>query len=90
MFWPAGTTEGVGAFTNQAGKAYLELPASGGGSAPARIRGFIFSSPSVATGVYETDIQETDGACYDLLGRKVSNPQQGGLYIMNGKKIIIL
>jgi len=90
MFWPAGTTEGVGAFTNQAGKAYLELPASGGGSAPARIRGFIFSSPSVATGVYDAEIQEADGACYDLLGRKVSNPQQGGLYIMNGKKIIIL
>lgn len=88
MFWPYNTDHGVGAFTNQAGKAYLELP--GNTPAPARIRGFVFSSPSVATGVYNADIQEADGACYDLLGRKVSNPQQGGLYIMNGKKVIIL
>lgn len=88
MFWPHGTTNGVGAFTNQAGKAYLELP--GNTPAPARIRGFVFSAPSVATGVYDAEIQEADGACYDLLGRKVSTPQQGGLYIMNGKKVIIL
>ena len=89
LFWPYGTTDGVGAFTNQAGKAYLELP-SGGSSAPARVRGFILSAPGVATGVYDTEIQEADHACYDILGRKVSNPQQGGLYIMNGKKVIIL
>lgn len=88
MFWPYNTDHGVGAFTNQAGKAYLELP--GNTPAPARIRGFVFSSPSVATGVYDAEIQEEDGTCYDLLGRKVSNPQQGGLYIMNGKKVIIL
>lgn len=89
MFWPYNTDHGVGAFTNNAGKAYLELP-NDGSPAPARIRGFVFSAPSVATGVYDADIQEADGTCYDLLGRKVSNPQQGGLYIMNGKKIIIL
>ena len=87
MFWPYGTTNGVGAFTNQAGKAYIEMPE---GSSSAPIRGFVFASPTVATGVYETTGEPIDNTCYDLLGRKVSNPQQGGLYIKNGKKIIIL
>ena len=87
FFWPYGTAEGVGAFTNKAGKAYLELP-SGGASAP-HIRGFILTAPHQATGIYETTADEKENACYDILGRKVAAPQQSGIYIMNGKKVII-
>lgn len=31
---------------------------------------------------------ETEGAIYDLNGRKVSKPQQHGVYIVNGKKVL--
>jgi hypothetical protein len=29
-----------------------------------------------------------NGAIYDLQGRKVTKPVKGGLYIVNGKKVI--
>ena len=87
FFWPYNTDHGVGSFTNHAGKAYLEIP--GGSSAPARIRGFILTAPRVATAIEDVNEDESENACYDLLGRKVSQPQQGGVYIMNGKKMII-
>lgn len=87
FFWPYNTNQGVGSFTNHAGKAYLEIP--GGSSAPARIRGFILTAPRVATAIEDVNEDESENACYDLLGRKVSQPQQGGVYIMNGKKMII-
>ena len=90
LFWPKDTDHGVGAFTNHGGKAYLELP-GGSSSAPAHIRGFILTAPNVATGVEETMENDpmVNGKCYDVLGREVANPQQGGIYIMNGKKEII-
>ena len=90
LFWPKNTDHGVGAFTNHGGKAYLELP-GGPSSAPAHIRGFILTAPNVATGVEETMENDpmVNGKCYDVLGREVANPQQGGIYIMNGKKVII-
>jgi len=89
FFWPYNTDHGVGEFTNQAGKAYLELP--GGSSAPARIRGFILAGPNMATGVEQTIVNDpmVKGKCYDILGREVANPQQRGLYIIDGKKVII-
>ena len=30
----------------------------------------------------------TDGAIYDILGRKVAQPIQGGVYIQDGKKVV--
>ena len=29
------------------------------------------------------------GAVYDLQGRRVKNPRKGGLYIINGRKVVI-
>ena len=86
FFWPMGTSSGVGAFTNKAGKAYIELP----GSSSAPVRGFILSAQDEATGLEEADTQSLDNAYYDLLGRKITNPQQGGIYIHNGKKVVIV
>lgn len=85
LFWPYGTTEGVGAFTNKAGKAYLELSAS---AAPARVRGFILDGTNISTAV-EDVAAETDNTLYDLLGRKVTAPQPGNVYICNGKKVVV-
>ena len=33
--------------------------------------------------------EETDDAIYDLMGRRVAEPQKGGIYIMNGRKVVI-
>ena len=35
----------------------------------------------------ENDVQTVD-YIYDLQGRRVLEPQKGGLYIINGKKVI--
>ena len=85
LFWPYGTTEGVGPFTNAAGKAYLELAPT---AAPARVRGFVLSNTDTATAVEQTSTDE-EGVCYDLLGRKVAEPQPGNIYIRNGQKIVL-
>lgn len=52
LYWPYGTTEGVGSFNNQAGKAYLELPAGGPSAAP---RGFALRATDTATSVESID-----------------------------------
>lgn len=85
LFWPNGTNEGVGSFTNAAGKAYLELAPT---AAPARVRGFVLSNTDTATAVEQTSTDE-EGVCYDLLGRKVAEPQPGNIYIRNGQKIVL-
>ena len=37
-----------------------------------------------------TDVAvEADNIYYDLLGRKVTAPQPGNVYICNGKKVVI-
>ena len=86
FFWPFGTTDGIGSFTNHAGKAYIEL---GPSAAPARMRGFVLKAPDSATGLHDTDAEQTDNAYYDLLGRKFDYPQQSGIYIHQGKKVVV-
>ena len=42
------------------------------------------------TGITTTDFtDETDGDLYDLNGRKVTEPKKKGIYIKNGKKVVI-
>lgn len=85
LYWPSGTEQGVGAFENKAGKAYLEIEPS---AAPAGAPGFILRGKDVVTAVEDLPVNE-DGEYYDLLGRKVTHPQPGNLYICNGKKILL-
>lgn len=85
LFWPSGTDEGVGSFTNKAGKAYLEIEPA---AMPAPVRGFIIAAPNVATGIDAVGVEQ-DNCYYDLLGRKVDEPQAGNIYIHNGKKIVL-
>jgi hypothetical protein len=69
------------------GKAYLRLteePAAG-----ARELSLIFEDEEV-TGIRSVDNGKVtiDNAVYDLSGRRVANPTKG-LYIVNGKKVIL-
>ena len=85
LYWPNGTAEGKGSFTNAAGKAYLELAPA---VAPAGARGFVLRATDTATAVEDVPA-DTDDTYYDLLGRKILMPQPGNVYICNGKKIVV-
>lgn len=86
LYWPNGTTEGVGAFTNHAGKAYLELPSG----AANNIRGFVLRGTNGTTAIEDIVAPQADDQWYDLLGRPVDQPTQSGVYIHQGKKVVIL
>ena len=88
----ANGTNGIGFYpvgeegTLAAGKAYLQLPSS-----VSSAKGFSLSFEDETTGIsdnYEVEIMNSDAAVYDLQGRKVKNPTKG-LYIVNGKKVVI-
>lgn len=70
--------------TLKAGKAYLHTTTALGADA-ARL-GLSFGEE--ATGINNVNVNENDNRFYDLMGRRVAQPQQG-LYIVNGKKVII-
>ena len=80
-------TEGT---TLAAGRAYLSIPAETAASRSA-LR-LAFDDEDEATGISAslTNNEEriVNGAVYDLQGRRVEQPQPG-LYIRNGKKVII-
>ncbi len=70
-----------------AGKAYL-LASDVPSSAPALM--FVFADDMQTTGVQDVRSKMADvrGDIFDLQGRKVANPTKG-LYIMNGKKVMV-
>ena len=69
-----------------ANKAWLEVPT--GAAAGARAINIVFGE---ATGVNEVIEANgvTDDTFYDLNGRKVAVPNKKGIYIQNGKKVVI-
>ena len=76
------------------GKAYLKVAKSASGSG-APIRGFVIGEDDNTTGIdvitingIDTNDSKVDDSVYDLMGRKVSKPAKG-IYIKNGKKVII-
>ena len=75
------------------GKAYLKVAKSALGTAP--IRGFVIGEDDNTTGIDVITINsidingsKVDDSVYDLMGRKVSKTAKG-IYIKNGKKVII-
>lgn len=75
-----------------ANKAYLEVPSSVVASLNAF--GFVLvEDEGEVTGVQNVpvagDAVEDDGVYYDLTGKRVVNPTQRGIYIKNGKKMVI-
>ena len=79
-FW-WGAAEG-GAFSIAANKAYLAVP-----EALAR-EGFAFDFGGETTGITSAAMQPSTGQYYDLQGRRVAQPTKG-LYIVNGRKVVI-
>ena len=69
-----------------AGKAYLHLPTTAV-SALSRPLKLVFEDETTdIEGISEN--KKADGVCYNLQGRRVSNPSKG-IYIINGKKVFI-
>jgi hypothetical protein len=73
--------------TLSAGKAYLPLPTA---SLPSGARDFkLIFGDDETTGIKEAlSNSDSHGDIYDLQGRRIENPTHG-LYIVNGKKVII-
>ena len=70
-----------GAFKSEAHRAWMVVPKSSKTKS--------FSIEGETTEIVTIDSDDTEGACYDLQGRRVTKPAKNGLYIMNGKTIIV-
>ena len=76
----------LGSGSIAAGKAYLELPKKTT-AAEARVLNVVFAGET--TGIAEVATAGAEnGAIYNLSGQRVSKPANG-LYIVNGKKVVI-
>lgn len=75
-----------GAFSVKAGTAYLAVPSK---SETNNVKGFSFDGTS--TGVSAVDAEEPakTRVIYNIAGQKVNAMTKAGLYIVNGKKIVI-
>ena len=72
--------------TLAAGHAYLQIPAET--AAGSRTLTISFDDEDEATAISDVERQDAESAVYDLQGRRVEQPRSG-LYIRNGKKVII-
>ena len=68
-----------------AGKAYLEIEDDGTGET----KSFISLSGDDATAISNVEAAQGTGIIYNLNGQRVAAPVKGGLYIMNGKKVLV-
>lgn len=74
-----------GVFLNNANKAYLPVSAL-----PAAVQGANgFKFRFETTGVEQVEVAKGVKAIYDLSGRKVNDMKAPGLYIVNGKKVLV-
>lgn len=81
FYW--GAAEGA-PFMTKKGKAYLRLPKT------VNARGFsLFDDDDTTTGIEMISSVMNDGEVYNLNGQRVDNLKKGGLYIVNGKKVVI-
>lgn len=73
-------------YTLGAGKAYLQIPVVW---MPAEAKSISLRfDDGGTTDIDEMESEVTEPVYYDLMGRKVVEPQKGNMYIVNGKKII--
>ena len=70
-------------FLNNAGKAYLVLPAA---SETAAFYGLDWAG---TTGIEGVEVENEVKAIYDLTGRRVEAITAAGIYIVNGKKVLV-
>ena len=69
---------------NNANKAYLPLPANVEGAAS-----YSFAFGENTTGVENVEVEDTVKTIYDLTGRRVEEITAPGIYIVNGKKVLV-
>ena len=83
FFWGADNGE---AFMNEPHRAYLVVPQE----KDADVRGLTLDGEKISpfTGIRDFNIDGTSATVYDLQGRRVVSPARGGLYIINGKKVL--
>lgn len=80
FYWGA---ENGGVFIVKAGTAYLAVPTS-----ESNAKGFAFDGKT--TGIENVNVAANQSkTIYNLNGQRVSNMSQAGLYIVNGKKVVI-
>lgn len=80
FYWGA---ENGGAFIVKVGTAYLAVPTS-----ESNAKGFAFDGET--TGIENVNVAANQSkTIYNLNGQRVSNMSQAGLYIVNGKKVVI-
>lgn len=80
FYWGA---ENGGAFSVKAGTAYLAVPES-----DATAKGFSFDGST--TGINGINVANNEPkTIYNLNGQRINNLTQPGLYIVNGKKVVI-
>jgi hypothetical protein len=78
-------------FYNAANKAYLQVSETNGEARDAFLA-FNFDYDDVETDIAETKDRYAEGekpVIFDLQGRRVLNPRKPGMYIVNGKKIML-
>ena len=75
--------------TQYAGRAYLQIPTSWLTSAAAKSISYRFDDGETTDIEDNSEIRNKKSEIiYDLYGRRVENPVKGGIYIVNGKKIV--
>ena len=74
-----------GSFLNNANKAYLPATSVAGASLSASLR-FDFGG---TTAIEEVETENAETVIYDLTGRRVNEITKAGVYIVNGKKVLV-
>ena len=74
-----------GVFLNNANKAYLPATALGNAQGASSLK-FNFGATTDISGVAA---QQKSEVIYDLYGRKVNSATAPGIYIINGKKVMV-
>ena len=77
-------SEGSTHFKNNANKAYLPMPAGAEG-----IKSYSFRFEDGTTAIENVEVENEVKAIYDLTGRRVEEITAPGIYIVNGKKVLV-
>ena len=72
-----------GSFLNNANKAYLPM------SNPSGVAYYSFRFGGNTTAVEEVETESAEAVIYDLSGRRINEITEAGIYIVNGKKVLV-
>ena len=81
----------AGGGTLAAGKAYLQIPTTAANSRSAISMEFVEGTTGVgeATLLMDNGKLTMDNEVFDLQGRRVTMPQKPGIYVKNGRKVVV-